>query len=107
MFVLGKNSDSYCAVDGTIVSVDEVIENAVTHLDYANKSFAYLYELYFGWAQKPKEWDTQYREISVQMTTLKFLFDRITDDLLAAHGMASDYHAAVLSVLHNSARGER
>ena len=107
MSVLAKNPDIRHTVNGMTVSVDEVIENAVIHLEYANKSFAYLYELYFGYISEPKEWVNQYQEISVQMTALKFLFDRITDDLLAAHGMASDYHAAVLSVLHNSARGER
>jgi hypothetical protein len=107
MSVLDKKPGMRCTVNDCAVSVDDVIENAVTHLEYANKSFSYLYEQYFGWLSAPDDWTNSFHEISMHMTAFKFLLDRITDELLAAHGMGSDFHTGVLAVLYESMSAAR
>ena len=107
MSVLDKKPGMRCTVNDCAVSVDDVIENAVIHLEYANKSFDYLYEQYFGWCNAPDGWGSSFHEISAHMTAFKFLLDRITEELLAAHGMGSDFHTGALAVLYKSMTAER
>ena len=50
----------------------------------------------------PDNWRYQDNEIAAQITAYRVLMDHITEDLLAAYGMASDPHAARLAILSSN-----
>lgn len=84
------------------VSVESIIEDAVTDLESANKWFAYLWEHYFSYCEEPDFWKHGYHMISAHVTAYKVLMDYITDRLIAAHSMSNEYHKAELKVLHEA-----
>ena len=104
MALIGTKAEDKCTVNGRTVDVDELIETEIIDLETANKCFHYLWELYFAGTREPDNWTYMYGEISSQVSAFKILLDRITDNLLAAYGIASDYHAAHLAILSSNAR---
>lgn len=104
MSLIGEKPDMKCKVNGMTVDVDDFVESAIVDLECAMKSFWYLWEKYFSGIEEPDNWKYQYQEISAHITAHKMLMDRITDDLLAAYSMASDYNAARLAILGSTAK---
>lgn len=103
MSLIGTKAEGKCTVNGQTVGVDELIETEIIDLETANRCFYYLWELYFSSTREPDNWEYMYGEISSQVSAFKILLDRITDNLLAVYGMASDYHAAQLAILSSNA----
>lgn len=87
------------------VTVDEIVEAAIVELEWAHKSFHYLWEQYFGWLEEPEDYKDSYHEIAARLTAYKMLVDRTLDRLQAAYGMAGDYLAAELKTLHGVTNG--
>ena len=104
MSLIGTKAEGKCTVNGQTVGVDELIETEIIDLETANRFFHYLWDAYFSGTRGPDNWKYMYGEISSQVSAFKVLLDRITDDLLAAYGMASEYHAAQLAILSSNAR---
>lgn len=104
MSLIGEKPTAKYIVNGMTVDVDDFVESAVIDLESATKSFHYLWDVYFSGIEEPKNWKYQYREISAYITAYKMLMDRITDDLLSAFGMASDYTAARFAILGSTAK---
>lgn len=104
MSIIGTKPEIKCTVNSLTVDVDELVEFAIVDLEVANKSFLRLWEQYFAGISEPDGWKYMYQEISDRVSALRILLDRITDDLLAAYGMAGDYHAARLALLSGNAK---
>lgn len=88
------------------VTVDEIVGTAINELEYAQRSFYYLWEQYFAWLEEPEDYRGSYHEISTRLTAYKMLVERSLDRLQAAYGMAGDYLAAELKTLYGATKGE-
>ena len=83
------------------LSIDDIIDAAVSHLEAATTSFGYIWEEWFGNTEAPECWSYGYHEISAHMTSHMHQLSCIVSTLTAACGIGRDVELEEMQILLN------